>query len=94
MPLYEYSPTSGDCDRCNGLFSVMQRLADEKLTRCPTCAQPCERRISAVALGGRWSPTNSRIEDAGFTKYKRAGNGVYERVAGKNGPKELIRGKG
>lgn len=52
MPIYEYAPTSGHCEQCKGVFEVMQRLADAKLTACPTCGQPCERRISAVALGG------------------------------------------
>ena len=37
MPLYDYAPTSGHCDRCHGRFEVHQRIADRKLTRCPTC---------------------------------------------------------
>ena len=52
MPIYEYAPTSGHCEKCKGLFEVVQRLADARLTTCPTCGQACERRISAVALGG------------------------------------------
>ena len=86
MPIYEYAPTSGQCDKCNGRFEVMQRMADARLTACPTCAQPCERRISAVALGGTYAVTDDKIKQSGLTKYKKAGDGVYERTAGTGGP--------
>ena len=92
MPIYEYAPASGHCEQCKGLFTVMQRLADDKLTQCPTCGQPCERQISAVALGGKYSVTTSAIEKSGLTQYKKAGNGVYERTAGKEGPEHIFRG--
>ena len=91
MPVYEYSPTSGHCDQCDGSFAVMQRIADAKLTQCPTCGQACERQISAVALGGKYSTTPAAIKSAGMTAYKKAGDGVYERTAGTGGPKTLIR---
>lgn len=92
MPIYEYAPTSGQCDKCNGRFEVMQRMADARLTACPTCAQPCERRISAVALGGTYAVTDGKIKQSGLTKYKKAGDGVYERTAGTGGP-DIIRRK-
>ncbi|MBE0621156.1 MAG: zinc ribbon domain-containing protein [Burkholderiales bacterium] len=91
MPIYEYSPTSGQCEKCQGLFEVMQRIADPKLTACPTCGQPCERRISAVALGGTWSLSESKIKSSGLTQYKKAGDGVYERTAGSGGPDVIVR---
>lgn len=91
MPIYEYAPTSGRCDRCNGRFEVMQRMADAKLTVCPTCGQACERRISAVALGGTYAVTDDKIKHSGLTKYKKAGDGVYERTAGSGGPEILHR---
>ena len=91
MPVYEYSPQSGDCRQCGGLFTCIQRIADEKLAACPTCGQACERRISAVALGGKYSMTQSKIEQSGFTQYKKSGDGVYERTAGKGGPEHLFR---
>ncbi len=91
MPIYEYSPTSGHCDQCQGLFEVMQRVADAKLTNCPTCGQPCERRISRVALGGNWSLSESKINNSGLTQYKKVEKGVYERTAGSGGPEILVR---
>ena len=91
MPIYEYAPISGQCEKCNGRFEVMQRIADAKLTACPTCGQACERRISAVALGGTYAVTDDKIRNSGLTKYKKAGDGVYERTAGTGGPEILHR---
>ena len=94
MPLYDYAPKSGKCKRCNGRFEVMQRVAEPKLTRCPTCDKPCQRLISAVALGGKYAVTPGKVKDLGFTQYKKAGDGVYERTAGSGGPEVIVRGKG
>jgi putative FmdB family regulatory protein len=91
MPIYEYAPTSGRCDKCNGLFEVMQHLADAKLSACPTCGQPCERRISRVALGGTWSLSEGKIQQSGLTQYKKVEKGVYEKTAGTDGPDHLFR---
>jgi putative FmdB family regulatory protein len=91
MPIYEYSPASGECSRCSGVFEVYQRVADDKLTACPTCSQPCERRISAVALGGKYSLSDSKLKEAGLTKYKKVGNRQYERTVGSDGPETLER---
>jgi putative FmdB family regulatory protein len=94
MPLYDYAPKSGKCKRCNGRFEVMQRVAEPKLTRCPTCDKPCQRLISAVALGGKYAVTPSKVKNSGLTQYKKAGEGVYERTAGSGGPEVIVRGKG
>jgi putative FmdB family regulatory protein len=91
MPIYEYAPVSGHCDKCNGIFEVVQRIADAKLGTCPNCGQACERRISAVALGGNWSLSESKIKSSGLTQYKKAGDGVYERTAGSGGPEVIVR---
>ncbi len=91
MPLYDYAPVSGHCDTCHGRFEVMQRIADAKLTACPTCAKPCERRISAVALGGKYNTSDSKIKSLGLTKYQKNGDGHYERTVGTEGPEHLIR---
>jgi putative FmdB family regulatory protein len=93
MPLYEYAPTSGHCDACRGCFEVYQRVADAKLTRCPTCDQPVERVISAAALGGKYSTSDSKIKSLGLTKYKKSGDGTYERTVGSGGPETIVRKK-
>lgn len=91
MPIYEYSPTSGSCEQCKGVFEVYQKIADAKLTACPACGQPCERRISRVALGGKYSTSDAKIKELGLTKYQKNGDGHYERTVGTEGPEHLIR---
>lgn len=91
MPLYDYAPTSGKCRRCHGRFEVHQRITDAKLKRCPTCKKAVERLISPVKVGGKYSTSNSRVKELGMTKYVKAGDGVYEKAAGK-GP-NVIRKK-
>ena len=91
MPLYDYAPVSGDCDRCHGRFEAFQKIAEPKLTSCPQCGKPCERLISAVAVVGKYSTSDSRVKALGLTKYKKAGDGVYERTVGSEGPQVLHR---
>ena len=66
-------------------------MAEAKLSICPSCGKPCERRISAVALGGTYSVSDDKIRNSGLTKYQKAGDGVYERTAGTGGPEVIIR---
>lgn len=43
-----------------------------------------ERKISAPNIGGKGPALDEKnIEKHGFTQYKRAGKGVYEKTAGK-----------
>lgn len=91
MPLYDYAPKSGKCKQCNGRFEVRQRVAEPKLKRCPDCGKPVERLISRVALGGKYSVSDSKVKQLGMTKYKKAGDGVYERTAGSGGPEVIHR---
>jgi len=91
MPTYDYAPTSGQCTQCNGRFEVFQRLSEDKLTACPACGQACERLISAPALGGKYSDSNAKVKSLGMTKYQKAGDGVYERVVGTEGPEHIFR---
>jgi putative FmdB family regulatory protein len=93
VPLYDYAPTSGECAQCQGRFEVFQRVADEKLTSCPACGKPCERLIGPVAVGGKYSTSDSRVKELGMTKYVKRGDGYYERTASTGGP-QIIRQKG
>ena len=91
MPLYDYGPTSGKCSRCHGRFEVHQRISEPKLKKCPACDKPVERLVSPVKVVGKYSTSDSRVKELGMTKYKKAGDGVYEKTAGK-GP-DVIRRK-
>lgn len=91
MPYYVYALTSGKCGQCSGRFEVFQRIKEEALAACPGCGQACERVITAAALHGRYSTSNSRVNELGMTKYVKAGDGVYERAAGSGGPQVIHR---
>lgn len=93
MPIYQYALDDGQtCDQCPGRFDELQKIADPKLTQCPRCQKPVHREICAPAIMGNGSrpPQASEIERAGFTQYKKAGKGVYEKTAGK-GPDTIFR---
>jgi len=92
MPIYEYAPLSRSCEKCGGRFEVYQKISEERLTECPACKQPCERVISAAALH-RFSTSDSKVKELGMTKYVKAGDGVYERRVGSEGPEIIHRKK-
>lgn len=86
MPFYEYVHDQGSgCNHCRGGFSVLQRLSDESLQRCPECGAAVRRVISPpnVVSGKAHQLRESNIEKHGFTQYKKIGKGVYEKTAGK-----------
>ena len=90
MPIYEYAATGPGCPHCEGHFDVLQKLADASLTQCPQCAAAVVRVIgvASVAMGGAHLLKESNVAKNGFTQYRRAGDGVYEKTAGK-GPKYI-----
>jgi len=56
MPLYEYQ-----CDECGEHFEVIEKFADEPLTRHEKCGGPVHRLLSAPALqfkGSGWYITD------------------------------------
>jgi putative FmdB family regulatory protein len=91
VPLYDFAPRSGKCSLCKGRFEAFQRMGEKPLSSCPKCSKPCERLVSAAAITGRYSTSDSRVKELGMTKYKKAGDGVYEKTAGR-GP-NVIRKK-
>ena len=88
MPIYEYAASAEGCDYCEAHFDVRQKLADAELTQCPRCGAAVKRLISApsFAIGSAHTLKEKHASKHGFTQYRRAGNGVYEKTAGK-GPK-------
>jgi putative FmdB family regulatory protein len=84
VPLYEYESDGGHCKFCKDRFEVLQRLGEPALTACPECGQPCHRVFSSFAsvksIGDGLSPT--KLAQKGFTQYKRAGDGQYEKTCG------------
>lgn len=88
MPIYEYAAIAENCAHCLAHFDVLQKLNEAPLTQCPQCGAAVTRIISApsVAVGGAHRLKESHTAKHGFTQYRRAGGGVYEKTSGK-GPK-------
>lgn len=86
MPFYEYtSVDESGCPYCSESFTVLQKLSDAPLSSCPQCGNGVRRLISPpnVVSGKAHMLNTSSIEKAGFTQYRKIGQGVYEKTAGK-----------
>ncbi len=87
MPIYQYIPDDEArvCEQCRDGIERLQKLSDPALSACPECGAAMHRVISApsVVSGAAHLNRESHIEKHGFTQYKRAGGGVYEKTAGK-----------
>ncbi|VTR97872.1 FmdB family zinc ribbon protein [Tuwongella immobilis] len=91
MPMYVYAvilPDGTDGDT----FEVLQSISEPPLTEHPETGQPVRRVITAPNAPKAWTDTHAKanlsdknLERLGFTKYKRAGGGNYEKTAG-SGP--------
>lgn len=91
MPFYTYQNSTDDCcDYCCDGFDILQRINADPVTMCPECSNKVKKVISApnVVSGKAHLTTDKAATKGGFTKYKRAGGGVYEKVTG-NGPKYI-----
>lgn len=85
MPNYEYTPIDPPgCALCCYGFDVLQPLSDAPLMRCPACATPVRRVISAalIVAGHAHVLREQHIAKHGFTQYRRVGKGKYEKTAG------------
>ena len=92
MPIYEYEPQDPcrTCEKCANGLEVFARLSDPELVACPDCGNPVRRIISvpSIASGQSHLMQESNFSKKGFTQYKKAGGGVYEKTAG-NGPRYI-----
>lgn len=56
MPTYEYQ-----CDKCQRVFEVRQRISEPALTTCDACGGPVKRLLSPtpfILKGGGWYVTD------------------------------------
>ncbi|HVH33718.1 FmdB family zinc ribbon protein [Tahibacter sp. UC22_41] len=85
MPIYEYIAQENGCARCATGFDLLQKLGDAELQTCPDCGTPVRRKISApnTIVGNSHLTSEGHAAKHGFTQYRRAGGGVYEKTAGK-----------
>jgi putative FmdB family regulatory protein len=85
MPIYEYKPIGPEsCEFCDGGFEIIQKISDSRLSNCPQCRAAVHRQLSAPSIGKPGPSLDAaNIEKHGFTQYRRADKGVYEKTAGK-----------
>ncbi|MFO1496633.1 MAG: zinc ribbon domain-containing protein [Lysobacterales bacterium] len=93
MPIYEYAKSDPDvagCAHCSAGFEVFARLSAADLQQCPQCGAAVRRVISAPSVigGNAHVLKESHFSKHGFTQYKKAGGGVYEKTAG-DGPRYI-----
>lgn len=91
MPLYKYEHVDEVGEGCQAVFEVLQKHTEEPLTVCPTCGKPCRRtynfRVASVR-SEREMLSSKNLSTHGFTQYKKAGDGFYEKTAGE-GPQVI-----
>jgi len=89
MPIYVYAIIQADGSE-GETFEWLQGINDTPLTVHPETGVPVRRLITAANLGGSWTDmkatsklSNKNLAEKGFTKYVKAGDGKYEKAAGK-----------
>lgn len=97
MPLYEYELITDDPRRAER-YEFLQGMDEPPLTRHPDTGKPIRRIVAAPSLPGnpsRPSATQSlsdkNLDRLGFTKYRKTGDGRYEKTAGAEGPSYINR---
>lgn len=92
--VYEHVEPAPSCSNGPERFEIVQPITAEALTACPRCGAAVRRVPSAPAIHGASSSgatlSNKNLAEKGFTKYVKAGDGHYEKAAGK-GPDVLRR---
>lgn len=85
MPIYVYRAATGrKCPHCVDGFDALQGLNEPAMTGCPECGAPIARVLTAPNLvSPKPSLTEENIGKHGFTQYRKAERGVYEKTVGK-----------
>jgi predicted nucleic acid-binding Zn ribbon protein len=98
MPTYVYEIIEPD-GTGGERFEVIQPMTADPLEKHPLTGVPVRRVITGFNVAGKWSDmgmnnklSDKHLDQIGFTKYVRGGDGYYEKTAG-SGP-DLISGKG
>ena len=82
MPVYEYEPVDHDCLMCPNRVAVIQSASEEPLKYCPDCGLDVRKVISEAAFKMDRSDKLERAGARGFTTWKRAQEGTWEKVSG------------
>ena len=94
MPTYVYAVVLPD-GSLGERFEVVQAMRDPPLDSHPDTGAPVRRLPQAPMVGGRHSSaadrrrtSDSNLDRLGFTKYRKVGDGRYEKTAGR-GPRSI-----
>ena len=96
MPTYVYEVIEKDGSG-GERFELVQPMSDDPITLHPETDLPVRRVIQPFQITGAASlmkadralADDSKLEKLGFTKYVKSGDGKYDRVVGKGGPKSI-----
>lgn len=98
MPTYVYEILNDRGEGTGRTFEHVQSMRERALTRHPETGEPVRRVPQAPAIAGSMAPVREKkvlsdknLERLGFTKYRRQGDGSYEKTAGKEGPRHIER---
>ncbi len=96
MPTYLYVVVRADGSDGDP-FEVVQKMSDPALTKHPETGEPVRRiptmpnlPLSHSDAAEKTKLSNKNLDRMGFTKYEKAGDGHYEKKAGK-GPDVISR---
>jgi hypothetical protein len=94
MPIYVYETVTGDGET-GETFEWLQGINDPPLTVHPETGVIVRRVLTIPKMAGTYSDmkaaanlSNKNLAAKGFTKYVKAGDGKYEKAAGK-GPRVI-----
>ncbi len=82
MPIYEYEHEDPPGPMCEARFEALQSPQDPPLEYCPTCGLPAHRVVSRAAFKLNRAPTADQAAKKGFSTFRKAGGGVWEKIAG------------
>lgn len=83
MPIYEYEPKDDrECLICSGRVGVLQSIDEPSLEYCPTCGLEVIRVIGQVQIKIDKSVDFDKAATRGFTTYRKAQSGTWEKIAG------------
>lgn len=85
MPIYEYQTKrkEASCSKCRESFEVVHGPGEKPLTKCPECGNAVVKLISVTGRPRENILSPSNLADKGFTQYKNAGGGHFEKTTGR-----------
>lgn len=89
MPIYVYEVILED-GNAGETLEVLQNMSDPPLTHHPESGLPMRKVLTAASIAGRWTDMKAKsnlsdknLEEKGFTKYVKMGDGIYEKRSGR-----------